>query len=86
MKEISKQACKYISYKLRLNNITYKDIAKSSSLSYSSISQVMNASKRINRAESAIAKALGYESFSDLLEEAKREVEKQMQTNSNIGN
>ncbi len=80
MKALDREACKYISYKLRLKNITYKEVAKSSGLSYSSISQILNGSKRIKRAESAIAASLGYESFSDLVEEAKREVARQ--TNS----
>lgn len=77
MKVLDRKACKYISYKLRLKNITYKEVAKSSGLSYSSISQILNGSKRIKRAETAIANALGYESFSDLVEEAREEVERQ---------
>ena len=80
---MDKKAGKYISYKLKLIGVTHSDIAKQSNLSTSIISHVLNARKSSERAESAIAKALGYESFSDLLEEARREVEKQMQTNSN---
>lgn len=74
---MDKKAGKYISYKLKLIGVTHSDIAKQSNLSTSIISHVLNARKSSERAESAIAKALGYESFSDLLEEAKREVEKQ---------
>ena len=74
MKKLDKQVGKYIAFKLRLKNITYRDIAKSSSLSYSSIASILNGSKRIKRAEKAIAAALGYTDFRILEYEAVKAV------------
>ena len=82
MKKLNKQVGKYIAFKLRLKNITYKDIAKSYSLSYSSIAQICNASKRIKRGEEAIAKALGYSDFDILVEEAKEKLAEQSITDA----
>lgn len=75
---INKKIGKYISYKLKLAGITHNEIAQSSNLSTSIITHVLNARKSSERAELAIAKALGYESFSILEAEAKEEVERQL--------
>ena len=78
---INKKLGKYISFKLKLAGITHNDIARKSNLSTSIITHVLNARKGSVRAEAAIAKALGYESFSDLVEEAREEVERQNSKN-----
>lgn len=73
---INKKIGKYISYRLKLEGITHNDIAKQSNLSTSIITHVLNARKSSTRAESSIAKALGYESFNILKEEARNELER----------
>lgn len=82
MKTVNRQVGKYISYKLKLNNITYKDIAKSASLSYSIIALTLNGRKGSQRAKKAIATALGYTDFRILEYEAAKAVNNELNKNN----
>ncbi|CCG55782.1 hypothetical protein WESB_0311 [Brachyspira pilosicoli WesB] len=82
MKTVNRQVGKYISYKLKLNNITYKDIAKSASLSYSIIALTLNGRKGSQRAKKAIATALGYADFKILEYEAIKAVNNELNKNN----
>lgn len=78
---INKKLGKYISYKLKLIGVTHNDIASSSNLSTSIITHILNGRKRSSRGEKAIAKALGYDDFESLVEEAEAMISKETNLN-----
>lgn len=83
MRRIDKKVGKYISFKLKVKNITYSDVANSAGLSISIISEILNGRKTSKRAEKAIAAALGYTDFRILEYEAAKAVNNELNNKSN---
>lgn len=86
MRRIDKKVGKYISFKLKVKNITYSDVANSAGLSISIISEILNGRKSSPRAKKAIAAALGYADFKILEYEAIKAVNNELNKNNGDDN